>query len=181
MTNKDRCEKAFAHHVGKIILNTDEFFIADYQDEEGSIEYYVNYVMDKRRGMLMITGDLGTCVMSLDSPMSPKKLNQLIHNNAEYFIGKIQCSTDMFVDDFNEVVEAIRMHINFSSADAEFIRYEVQRSWDGDLFVPTQELLEIIREHDSTCDEWLTNCGRHIAPRVYMWLYGFNEVCKLIT
>lgn len=178
----DKCKRVFVNHVGTIVQNTEEFFIADYQDAKGSLDYYVSYVVDKRHGTLMITGDIGTCIATLGSMMSPDKMNSLFHSSVEYFISKIQCATDMFVDDFEDVVEAIKTHTHsFSSTYDEFIREEVQTGWEGAHFVPTTELLEFIRNRDATYEEWLPSCGRHIAPRVYMWLYGFNEVCKLIT
>ncbi|MDY6278695.1 MAG: hypothetical protein SPL63_01065, partial [Roseburia faecis] len=49
-------------HKATLIQNTDRYTIIDWRKGNGSGEYYVNYIIDKKRGSLIISGDLGDCI-----------------------------------------------------------------------------------------------------------------------
>ena len=52
------CEK-FNTHKATLIQDTDRYLIIDWRRADGSGDYYVNYIVDKKRGNLIVSGDLG--------------------------------------------------------------------------------------------------------------------------
>lgn len=54
-------EKAFERrgHKATLVQNTDRYTVIDWRKADGSGDYYVNYIIDKKRGSLIISGDLG--------------------------------------------------------------------------------------------------------------------------
>lgn len=65
MTNREikaHCEPRFKMHRATLIQNTDRYFVADYRRADGSEEYYINFILDKKYGSLIISGDLGNCI-----------------------------------------------------------------------------------------------------------------------
>lgn len=53
---KQMFEKGFATHKATLIQNTDRFLIIDWRRADGSGDYYVNYIVDKKRGSLIVSG-----------------------------------------------------------------------------------------------------------------------------
>ena len=51
----NKCKERFAAHKATLIQDTDRYMIIDWRKADGSIDYYVNYILDKKRGSLIIT------------------------------------------------------------------------------------------------------------------------------
>lgn len=59
---KQMCENGFATHKAKLIQNTECYLIIDWRRADRSNDYYVNYIVDKERGSLIVSGDLGDSI-----------------------------------------------------------------------------------------------------------------------
>lgn len=69
----NECKEKFSTHKATLIQDTERYMIIDWRRADGSINYYVNYILDKKRGSLIISGDLGDCVATWYNAVSPKK------------------------------------------------------------------------------------------------------------
>lgn len=85
----NECKKRFAAHKATLIQDTDRYMIIDWRKENGSGEYYVNYILDKKRGSLIISGDLGDCIATWYNPVKPNELRNYI-KSIDYFMSKFQ-------------------------------------------------------------------------------------------
>ena len=45
----NKCKERFAAHKATLIQDTDRYMIIDWRKADGSIEYYVNYILDKKK------------------------------------------------------------------------------------------------------------------------------------
>lgn len=68
------CVKQFATHKATLIQDTDRYFAADWRRSDGSGDYYANFIVDKKRGSLIISGDLGDCIATWYNELTPAKL-----------------------------------------------------------------------------------------------------------
>lgn len=189
---KAMCSRNFATHKATLIQNTDRFFIIDWRRSDGSSNHYVNYIVDKARGSLIVSGDLGDSIATWYNSLDPANLKCYIHNDVDYYIRKIQCSSDLYDYDEDDVAEEIKNQLDesdvagyieksdrFDDEDEfwEFVEDEVSGSI-YDEFIPSRELQDVIEEIYCDSWEWLSYCGRSINPRVYLWAEGFYMACS---
>lgn len=187
------CNRDFATHKATLIQNTDRYCIIDWRRADGSGDRYVNYIVDKARGSLIVSGDLGDSIATWYNSLDPAKLKGYIHNNVGYYIKKIQCSSDLYDCDEDDVVEEIKHRLDesdvaeyveesdrFDDEDEfwEFVEDEVSGSVYRDMFIPSQELQDVIEEINCDSWEWLGGCGKSINVRVYLWAEGFYMACE---
>lgn len=191
---RENCQRHFKTHKATLIQDTDRYLAIDWRRSDGSGEYYVNYILDKKRGSLVVSGDLGNCIAIWYNTLDVTKLKSFI-NDIGYFIKKFQCSTDKYVYDEKDIIADIREMIKGKQIDLnEFVENnddwyndvdefwrtvedEIYESRCGDTFMPTEHLVEIFSKIDADYYEWLYSCGRRIAPRVYLWAVGFQMAC----
>lgn len=185
---KKYCERSFATHKATLIQDTDRYCIIDWRRSDGSGNNYVNYIVDKVRGSLIVSGDLGDSIATWFNAVTPAQLKKYIHNDVEYYVGKFQCASDKYSYDTEDIIEDIRSYIDddeiwdhISNSDEfdtpeelwETVKDEVD-SCIYDQFIPSDRLYEIFP--DSW--EWLPDCGKRIALRCYMWAEGFCMACE---
>lgn len=190
---KAMCSRNFATHKAELIQNTDRYCIIDWRREDGSSNHYVNYIVDKARGSLIVSGDLGDSIATWYNPLDPSELKGYIYNDVDYYISKIQCSSDLYNYDKDDVVNEIKRHLDasdileyveesdrFEDDDEfwEFVEDEVSESVYNNEFIPTQELREVLEEIECDSWEWFSSCGRRVSPRVYLWAEGFYMACE---
>ena len=183
----------FKTHKATLIQDTERYLAIDWRKTNGSSEFYVNYVFDKKCGSLIISGDLGYCIATWHNVLDVTKLKSLI-KDAPYFVKKIQCSTDKYVYDENDILADIREIIEQHDIDRfiannndecenadefwKIIENEINNSRCTNTFLPTDRLVEIISEIDPDYYyEWLYRCGQRIDARVYLWIVGFQMAC----
>lgn len=186
----------FNTHKATLVQDTDRFLIIDWRREGGSGDYYVNYIVDKKRGSLIVSGDLGDSIATWYNPIDPAKLKCWIHNDIHYYIGKFQCSSDTYEYDADDAIDEIKAKLedydlsyiiqpdnvlaDFSSEQElwEFIEEEVVESMQHFDFIPTDRLTNVISSLDADFYEWLYDCGKSIHPRVHLWAEGFYMACE---
>ena len=192
------CDNRFATHKATLVQNTDLYLIIDWRRADGSEEYYVNYILDKDRGSLIVSGDLGSSIATWHYAVDPEQLKCWIKNDIGYYISKMQCTTNMYDRDEESIVADIKDHLKGCDAldifnaykrcfsnypDTaeelwEFLEIDVGECLYGDEFVPSKNLTEFCIELDADYYEWLYSCGKRINPRVYLWADGFYKACK---
>lgn len=182
----------FATHKATLIQDTDRYLAIDWRRSNGSLDYYVNYILDKKRGSLIISGDLGNCIATWYNKLDAAKVKSLV-NNVPYFVGKFQCASDQYTycedDVLADVIDRLRefnldelvIGNNLSDSLDDFledIKSEISESTCrlGE-FLPTDRLTETIEQIDPDFSEWLYRCGQRIHPRVYLWAVGFQMAC----
>lgn len=186
----EMCEQHFKTHQATLIQDTDRYLIIDWRRRDGSINCYVNYIVDKIRGSLIVSGDLGDSIATWFNPLKPSKLKEYIHNYVGYYIGKLQCASDTYTYNSDDIVADIKTYLHgvkeyvdlnddFDSKEAfwDYIAEEVGNSIYRE-FIPNSTLTEIIGNIDADYWEWLSDCGKRIHPRVYLWAEGFYMACS---
>lgn len=189
----EMCRQHFETHKATLIQDTDRFLIIDWRRRDGSGNCYVNYIVDKKRGSLIVSGDLGDSIATWFNPLEPSKLKEYIHNDVGYYIGKLQCASDTYTYDVGDIVADIKTYIDdhdvkeYVTLDDDFVNEEefwrfiadeVEYCCLNDRFVPGGELVNTISNIDPDYWEWLSDCGKRIHMRVYLWAEGFYMACS---
>lgn len=193
---RKHCQERFAEHKATLIQDTDRYLAIDWRKSNGSGEYYVNYILDKKRGSLIISGDLGDCIATWYNKLTVENAKEYI-NNVGYFMKKFQCATDDYTHYDDDIMDDIREQLedfdipgfieeckagyrfDFDDEDEfwQTVESEVCDSILGRDFVPTEKLREIIGRLDGDSFEWIGRLGERIHPRVYLWAVGFQMAC----
>ncbi len=175
-----------------LVFEDENFFIMDWRDKNGSGNLATRYIVDKKKGDLIIKGDSGDCIASWYNPVAVENLVRYI-DSAGYFIEKMRCSTNKYTYYCYDVKEDL---------EEEKQNY-LELIHDGDLdgiaeeeleedFERMQEILDDypIRENtaypeeltDLFCkyntDWWegaFSRLGERIDKRIYLWIFGYQE------
>ena len=195
--NTTFCEK-FNTHKATLIQDTDRYLIIDWRKADGSGDYYVNYIVDKKRGSFIVSGDLGDSIATWYNKIKPSNLKNYVKNDIEYYISKIQTASNLFYYDEKNVVESIKYNLKDFDSDEiissysehsscymeseddvwEELEHEVSNCIYGDKFIPSELIVDFCSELDTDYFEWLYDCGKRIHPRVYLWAEGFYRACN---
>lgn len=195
----EKYRKSFETHKATLIQDTERYLAIDWRREDGSGAYYVNYILDKKRGSIIISGDLGDCIATWYNKLSVENLKQYI-GDVGYFLKKFQCASDDcthyeddIMDDIREQLKDYDIPAFVEECNAEYrygfdfddedefwqtIESEVCDSVIGRRFFPTETLREIMSRIDGDCFEWIGRLGERIHPRVYLWAVGFQMACE---
>ena len=186
-------QRTFETHKATLIQNSERYCIIDWRRADGSGNCYVNYIVDKKRGSLIVSGDLGDSIATWYNPVEPCNLKKYIHNDVYYYMGKFQCASDKYVYDEDDVISDLKYHIEDEDVRDyvdESCEYDtVEEFWDfikdevADCvyrydFVPSKDLIDVIEDFDDCYWEWLKDCGRRVHTRVYLWAEGFYMACE---
>lgn len=169
-------------HKATLIQNTDRYTIIDWRQKNGSGEYYVNYIIDKKRGSLIISGDLGDCIATWYNSNSVHDIARYIRS-VDYFISKFQCSSDSYDYDEDDILEDIEDELKEAGVDRT---EEFENDWDAftcdfsddcckDGFHPSHDRAEFLSDYLG--EDWWEGSdtwGRRINNRVFFWVAGLN-------
>lgn len=185
--------KRFQNHRATVVQRDENFSILDWRNVSGSVEYFVRYILDIKRGTLVVSGDLGSCVASWYNTVQPERLVEYLED-VPYFMSKFQCSSDpytYFSTDIKEDLDAIKaeyepcddqeameMDDDFDSMlemlDECDLDEQSSYPWVHCSLYP-DELTELFAKYD---DEWwnsdFTTVGQRISPRVILWAVGYR-------
>ena len=199
MSNKEwdkwfkHAEEHFKNHEAKLLINTEDFTVIDWRNADGRSDYYINFIVDKRRGSLHVDGDLGSSIATWYNRLEISNLKSYIYNDVGYYMRKFQCTSDKYCYDeddafleFEEYIgkENIEDYIESSDKYDDFEEFktdvtdEICNSMRGKDFVVTDRLYEIATEFDTDAFEWISSIGQSIDGRVYLWAIGFNMACN---
>ena len=186
------CKRSFKTHKATLIQNTDRYLAIDWRRSDGSGEYYVNYIVDKKRGSLIVSGDLGDSIATWYNQLDPANLKVYV-KDIGYYISKFQASSDCYcfeteniladlkddLDTFEDDCVIIDTEIHSIDEFWKMVEEEVDNCIYGDKFIPSDSLNYIFEEIGCTDTfEWLYGCGRRIKTRVYLWAEGFRMACE---
>lgn len=93
-------------HMARLIENTDAITVIDWRRADGSGEYGVRYIVDKQKGNLIITGDLGDCIGSWYNSFSMHDIYTYLHD-VYYFMSKFECSSDKYTYKYDDIAADI--------------------------------------------------------------------------
>lgn len=177
--------KHFQNHRATVVQRDENFFILDWRNVSGSVEYFVRYILDIKRGTLVVSGDLGDCVASWYNTVQPERLVEYLED-VPYFMSKFQCSSDTYcyyIANIKEDLDAIKAEYELCDdqeameMDDDFnSMLEMLNECDlNEHFVYPDELSELFAKYD---DEWwnsdFTTVGQRISPRVILWAVGYR-------
>ena len=195
---KTLCKEQFLTHKATLIQDTERFLIIDWRRADGSGNYYVNYIVDKKRGSLIVSGDLGDSIATWYNPLTAEKIKSYIHNDVGYYIGKLQCASDKYYYDEENIVSDLKDYLQdcdeyelinaynkytYCSVDSmaelwETLKNDISGCIFGNTFIPNSDIQNFCRELNEDYWEWLYSCGRRIHTRVYLWAEGFYMACE---
>ena len=81
---KQICDKGFATHKATLIQNTDRYLIIDWRRADGSNQYYINYIVDKKCGNFIVSGDLGSSVAAWHNNIDVSDIKKWMKNDINY-------------------------------------------------------------------------------------------------
>ena len=150
--------------------------------------YSVHVVMDGNHAFL--SGDLGTAVIEMSSPVTLRQLEGF-YRCPEYFMEKLRLSTDRYWYNHKEAADRLNKEIYvLSKRMDEDQQEELQEAADDLLrsftteFGLASECAILDRWYDFQPIEdalWMHFAGRHLAPRVKLWLEAFHEAYLQLT
>ena len=197
--NKDEWENAYEHaerhfkdHSATLIQDTDRFTIIDWRNKNGSSNYYINFIVDKKRGSLIVSGDLGDSIAVWDNPIKISDLKQYIYKDIGYYMSKFQCSSDRLCYDSDEVLDYLIGELfeddeaiyNYFSEHDDYLQFreemadEIEKSIKAGDFFPTDRLFEMVTDVYDDAWELLNNPAAKIDLRVCLWAIGFYMACN---
>ena len=179
---KESAKRHFANHIATYSTENN-IAILDWRKKSGSSAYYVRYVLDTEHCCLYITGDLGYAVVRLTERATLSALAGYI-NTVDYFVEKIQCSTDKYQYDEAVAKTELREHLlqykrQIYDTDMLTVGELINNTmhdfdcYNGfNLSAENDELLSAICGNEYS--EWLYNLGCYVCDRVILWLVGLN-------
>ena len=189
----------FKNHVATIVEDTDSIISIDFRNKSGSSSYYVNYIIDKRYGTLIISGDLGYCIAEWSHPNDASSIKSLVKDDPEYFISKFKTSTDKtyydedkLYSDIMELVSEDQLEDARSMWDSEWHRNSDDKTYTFEDDLKYSIHWSIFHSEDRISEELQTfvlelldidlyemsHIGEAIAPRVYLWIFGYLMACE---
>ena len=196
----DRWEEAYKHaerhfqnHEATLIQDSERYTIIDWRNKDGRCDYYINFIVDKKRGIFYVSGDLGDSIAAWYNTIEISNLKNYIYKDIEYYMSKFQCSTDRLYFDSDDVLDYLIQELfdddeaiyNYFSDHDDYLQYreemqeEIEKSLkDADsAFYPTDRLFEMVTDVYDGAWELLYNPAAKIDLRVYLWAIGFYMAC----
>lgn len=175
-----------------LVFEDENFFIMDWRDKNGSGNLATRYIVDKKKGDLIIKGDSGDCIASWYNPVAVEDLVHYI-NSTGYFIEKMQCSTNKYTYDYHDVEEDLEdekqeylkmlREGDFDSITEEELEEDFERMQEilddypmGENTVYPSELIDLMSKYNTDWFEsGFSRLGKRIDKRIYLWTYGYQE------
>lgn len=175
-----------------LVLEDEDFFIMDWRDKNGSGNLATRYIVDKKKGDLIIKGDAGDCIASWYNKVTPEDLVHYI-NSTGYFMEKMQCTTNKYTynhedveADLEEQKQEYLKLLHDGDTDAyteEELEEDFERMQEildeyppGENRAYTEELIDLMSKYNT--DWWespFTSLGQRIDKRIYLWTFGYQE------
>ena len=175
-----------------LVFEDENFFIMDWRDKNGSGNLSTRYIVDKKKGDLIIKGDAGDCIASWFNPVSVENLVRYI-NDTGYFMEKMQCTTNKYTYNWEDVKE------DLEDEKQEYLKMlrdgDITDTTEEELAEDFEQMIDILRDlplsencpyPDELTDlmskynpDWwegsFSRLGQRIAKRIYLWTYGYQE------
>lgn len=196
---RDVANEKFKNHVATIVEDTDSIISIDFRNKSGSSSYYINYIIDKRYGTFIISGDIGYCIAEWSHPQDASSVKGLIKDDPEYFISKFKTSTDKTYYDedklYSDIMELVSetqledahfmwdsaCHMNDNDENYTFeddLKYSIHWSTFRSESKISDELRAFVLEYFGIDLYEMSYIGEAVAPRVYLWIFGYLMACE---
>ena len=196
---REVANEKFKNHAATIVEDTDSLISIDFRNKSGSSSYYVNYIIDKRYGTLIIKGDIGYCIAEWSHPQDASSIKSLIKDDPEYFISKFATSTDRTYYDEDKLYSDIMELVSETQLEDARSTWDSVCHWnDNDEKYTLEDNLKYSIHWSTFCSESRTSedlqsfvleyfdidlyempyIGEAIAPRVYLWIFGYLMACE---
>lgn len=204
--DREKAAKSFAAYgqefAPTLVQEDDIFFIMDWRDKNGSGNMATRYILDKKKGTLIITGDSGNCIACWYNHVTPEQMAVYI-NSVQYFIEKIRCSDHKYEYDWDDV------ETDLKELEEEYLGYvreggfkdnygkeiteedcvedfEEMRSLLGEIRLTEEsnypkDLIELFEKYNT--DWWeggFSHIGQRVSCRIYQWIYGFQTGVEML-
>lgn len=204
--HREKAAKSFAAYgqefAPTLVQEDDNFFIMDWRDKNGSGNMATRYILDKKKGTLIITGDSGNCIATWHSRKKPEEIARYL-NDEQYFIEKMQCTEYKYDYDWDDVLADLK------ELREEYLDYVRKGGFcDNDSHEITEEecmedfhkmemlldeihidehtrwpddLIELFEKYNT--DWWessFSDLGRRVSFRIYQWIYGFQMGLEIL-
>lgn len=198
MTQEER-KKAldtFKDFKATLIQDDEAFFVMNWRNKNGSGNLSARYIVDKKNGTFIVTGDSGYCVADWYHPVKVEDLVDYL-DSTFYFTEKMKCSTHRYTYEWENIkadVEADRQyaltlfregHLAKKVMDEEEINEDfdnILEALEGQIenrasYWGTYD--ELMGEYDP--DWWEDGFrGERTDPRIFEWIVGFQEGVRQI-
>ena len=171
----ERAKKKFKDFIATYELKTDTLDIITWKNKCGGSDHYIRFVVDKAKGKLYISGDLGSAVVHVwDDDMTLEKWS---YRSGMYFLEKVEATSEQAYFD-PELFEEDLLNM-------------LEERYEKDFEVEQRNLMEIIDDLQIYCEsssiisgyledevialfgddywEWIYDCGRRYPSRILMW------------
>ena len=128
--------------VATLVVSNDDFLIFDWRRPD-TYNLSTRYILDKKRGTLIISGDSGDCIASWHHKTSAEEMWSYLHD-IDYFMGKIETSSHKYTYEIEDAQE-----------DLKELEDELVRMTEEDFEWSPEELREQFR--DNHIDIWETD------------------------
>lgn len=186
---KEKARKRFADHIAKVVHQDENMLVLDWRHKSGTGDYFVRYILDIKRGALIVSGDLGDSIACWYNEVQPGSLSLYV-NDVYYYMGKFQCTSDdwdydwedqkqdladikaRILDDLDEPSQEQLEEIDEDFEEMESIMYDYDIA--GAKTYPS-DLIELFEKYDT--DWWESDfsyIGKRLNQRVILWAVGFQ-------
>lgn len=186
--------KRFKDHKATVVQSDDKFSILDWRHISGTGDYYVRYILDIKRGVFFISGDLGDCIACWYNEVSPQNLARYI-SDIPYFVGKFQCASNKYcyrTEDIEADLNAIKQEYLDDIDSYNFTREEIEEDFDemltiledinlGENSYYPDKLTDLMEKYNP--DWWesdFVDVGKRIDQRVVLWAVGYQMALQQI-
>lgn len=70
----------FTNHEAKVVIDDGRLCMIDFRNKNGSSDCYVNFIIDKKRGAFVVSGDLGSSMAIWYNPLNATDIKNYIRN-----------------------------------------------------------------------------------------------------
>lgn len=193
MSYIEETRKAAKEHVFRDFIPTTESFgsiqIVDWRNKNGSKEGAIRFLFDNAEKYLHISGDYGSAILDLHSFSEVSLKTVGILTDIGYLIGKIKCSTDLYIYDEELARKDVEERLLSEQFAGKLSDEEISERKDfiselmEDFTISGIQLghseKQILSEYDHMYWEWIYDAGKKIAGRVIYWFTALNMMYDL--
>lgn len=194
MTKEDKvyCKEIFKDFVATKVIDNEKILIVDWRDTSGSFNYFVRYMLDVERGVLVITGDIGSCIAEWSNHVSPESMKGYL-SSVSYFMEKIRCSSNLHTYKWSDVEEDLeefkKDYMIPMLTDDSISEQELEEDYKEieDILLELtltdntqypERLSKILEKYEE--EWWKLSFGMRTDRRIYLWIIGYQMACDYL-
>lgn len=178
------------------LLNNDLFSVIEISDPTKEEDWIIRFSIDKERGTLSITGNMGYAIADWYGPMDEEGVFNRLYDIG-YFVSKIKSASDLYTYNESDIKEDLQLlKTQLLKDGGEF--YELYSEDEINADIEELERLFLSSEHPEFYNSAITDIfdkytftwqrdhifcdiGRRIDSRVYIWCFAYREAFKQLS